>query len=222
MSRTEPIAPSARSGPARPRQRPGGRSARVREAVRRAALELLAQESFAGVTLPAVARRAGVHKTTVYRGWSSPLELVQDALAEFEALALPEINTGSWEADIDAFVQARLKLIRDPAAAGILRAVIGMGPSDSVQMEWVDHFWKPHERKWRSPIDHAIARGELAETAREVPLVELVAGPLLLSHLATERGLSRKAIRALVQTLSAGIVALHGRRPNPLEDRKLT
>ena len=222
MGRPQSTASKAPQGPARPRQRPGGRSARVREAVRRAALELLAQESFAGVTLPAVARRAGVHKTTVYRSWSSPLELVQDALAEFEALALPEIHTGSWEADIDAFVHARLKLIRDPAAAGILRAVIGMGPSDAVQMEWVEHFWKPHERKWRSPIDHAIERGELAATARAVPLLELVAGPLLLSHLATERGLSKKAITALVQTISAGIVALHGRRPNTSATRKLT
>ena len=191
------------------RQRPGGRSARVREAVRRATLELLADEGFGAITLPAVARRAGVNKTTVYRWWSSPLELVHEALAELEALALPEIDTGSWEGDVEAFVRARVRLIRNPLAAGILRAVIAMGRSDETLAEWVDAFWKPREREWRSPIDRAIERGELAASARGVPLVELVAGPLLLSHLATERPLSRKEIAALVATVAAGIQAQH-------------
>lgn len=192
------------------RRRPGGRSARVREAVLRATLELLAEEGFAGVTLPAVARRAGVNKTTVYRGWSSPLELVEESLAGFESLALPDIDTGSWEGDIEAFVDARLRLIRDPMAAGILRAVIAMGPSDTNRTEWVDAFWKPREREWRSPIERAIDRGELEASARAVPLVELVAGPLLLSHLATHRPLSRTDVASLVATIAAGIKALHG------------
>lgn len=194
-----------------PRRRPGGRSARVREAVAKATLALLAEEGFAGVTLPAVARRAGVNKTTVYRWWSSPLELVEEALADFEALALPEIDTGSWAGDVEAFVRARLRLIQDPTAAGILRAVIGMGPADGARAEWVDAFWRPHEREWRSPIERAIERGELRASARSVPLVELVAGPLLLSHLATERPLSRKAVDALIETIVAGVLAQHGR-----------
>lgn len=194
------------------RQRPGGRSARVREAVRRATLELLAEEGFGAITLPAVARRAGVNKTTVYRWWSSPLELVQEALSGFEALALPDIDTGSWEGDVEAFVRARLRLIRDPMAAGILRAVIAMGRPDATLAEWVDRFWKPLEREWRSPIERAIERGELEASARDVPLIELVAGPLLLSHLATRRPPSRKAIAALVATIAAGVKALHGRR----------
>jgi len=193
------------------RQRPGGRSARVREAVRRATLELLAEQGFGAITLPAVARRAGVNKTTMYRWWSSPPELVQEALAGFEGLALPDVDTGSWEGDVEAFVRARIRLIRDPKAAGILRAVIAMGPPDTTLAEWVKRFWKPREREWRSPVERAIERGELSPSARDVPLVELVAGPLLLSHLATRRPLSRKAIAALSATVAAGVKAIHGR-----------
>jgi len=201
------LAPSSQKS----RRRPGGRSARVRESVRRATLELLAEEGFGAITLPAVARRAGVNKTTVYRRWSSPLELVQEALAGFEALALPEIDTGSWEGDLEAFARARLRLIRDPLAAGILRAVIATGPPDATLAEWVERFWRPREREWRSPVERAIERGELSASARDVPLIELVAGPLLLSHLATRRPPSRKAIAAQVATVAAGVKALHGR-----------
>ncbi len=196
---------------ARARRRPGGRSARVREAILTATLELLASEGFAGVSLPGVARRAGVNKTTVYRGWSTPQALVQEALAGFEALALPDIDTGSWEGDVEAFALARLKLIRDPLAAGILRAVIAIGPGDATRAAWVEGFWAPLERAWRSPVERAIERGELAVSARSVPLVELVAGPLLLSHLATEKPLERHEVAALVATIAAGVRVVHGR-----------
>ena len=205
----EPLVEHSQNG----RQRPGGRSARVRQAVRRATLELLAEQGFSEITLPAVARRAGVNKTTVYRRWSSALELVQEALTGFEELALPDIDTGSWEGDVEAFVHARLHLIRDPRAAGVLRAVIAMSQADETLSEWVEQFWRPREREWRSPIERAIERGELAASAREVPLVELVAGPLMLSHLATRRPLSRKQIAALVATVAAGVRALHGLMP---------
>jgi len=179
--------------------------------VRAATLALLAEEGFAGVTLPAVARRAGVNKTTVYRRWSSPLELVHDALSELEALALPDLDTGSWEGDVEAFVRARLQLVSDPTAEAILRAVIAMGRVDANLAAWVAGFWEPREREWRSPVERAIERGELAPSAREVPLVQLVAGPLLLSHLATKRPLSSEQLASLSATIAEGVKAVHGR-----------
>lgn len=141
------------------RRRPGGRNAEVREAVRRAALELLAEGGFGAVSLPAVARRAGVHKTTLYRNWSTPAALVDDAIAELEALALPDLDTGSLEGDLEAFVLSRLRLVREPHAQAILRAVIGAGEAPSALFEWVEAFWKPRRREWRSPIERAIERG---------------------------------------------------------------
>lgn len=198
-----------RSSGATKRRRPGGRNAEVREAVRRATLELLTSEGFEAVTLPAVARRAGVNKTTVYRGWSSPAELLEDALAELEAMALPDIDTGSFESDVAAFVASRLALIREPHAAAILRAVIGAGEPHPALYAWVETFWKPRQREWRSPIERAIERGELAASAREVPLVELVAGPLLLAQLATRRRVTRPEVETIAAIVVAGVEALH-------------
>ncbi len=192
-------------------RRPGGRNASVRDAVRRATLDLLSNEGFGAVTLPAVARRAGVNKTTVYRSWSSPAELLDEALAELEEMALPDIDTGNFESDVEAFVASRLQLIREPHATAILRAVIGAGKPHPALYAWVETFWKPRQREWRSPIERAIERGELAPSAREVPLVEMVAGPLLLAQLATRRRVTRREVETIAVIIVAGVRSLHGR-----------
>ena len=207
-----------KSKPAEPRakqRRPGGRNAEVRDAVRRATLELLTDEGFGAVTLPAVARRAGVHKTTVYRSWSSPAALLQAALVELEALALPEIDTGRFETDVAAFAAARLRLIREPHAAAILRAVVGAGDPDPTLYEWIEAFWEPRQKEWRSPIERAIERGELDDAARDLPFVEMVAGPLLLAELATRRRVTRAEVESIVGVVVTGIRARHGSTAGP-------
>ena len=63
-------------------RRPGGRSARVRSAVLAATLEVLVETGYDGMTVDAVAARAGVHKTTVYRRWPTKAALVAAAAAD--------------------------------------------------------------------------------------------------------------------------------------------
>ena len=52
-----------------PKPRLGGRSARVREAVLGAAFAELDERGYGGFSIDAMARRSGVHKTTIYRRW---------------------------------------------------------------------------------------------------------------------------------------------------------
>src|SRR3954462_5033445 len=65
---------------ARPPGRP--RSERAAKAIIDATLDLLAEEGgVAGVSIEAVAARAGVGKTTIYRRWPNKEALIVDALA---------------------------------------------------------------------------------------------------------------------------------------------
>lgn len=63
---------------ARPPGRP--RSAESHEAILRATLELLGEKGFHGMSMDAVATRAGVSKATIYRRWNSKEELVGELL----------------------------------------------------------------------------------------------------------------------------------------------
>ena len=76
------------SAPADTSRRPGRpRSERARQAILRAAADLLLDEGTAQVSMDAVAERAGVSKATIYRWWPSKERLALDALLEWAAPA---------------------------------------------------------------------------------------------------------------------------------------
>jgi TetR/AcrR family transcriptional regulator of autoinduction and epiphytic fitness len=58
---------------------------RSRTVILSAALDLLGEAGYGGLTIEAVAARAGVGKSTVYRHWSGKLELVEDAIRTLKA-----------------------------------------------------------------------------------------------------------------------------------------
>ena len=74
MTETAPLAPVSSRPPGRPRDPEVDRS------ILKATIELLADDGFGGLSIEAVAARAGVGKTTVYRRWPSKTPLVVDAL----------------------------------------------------------------------------------------------------------------------------------------------
>lgn len=76
--------------------RPGGRTARIREAVLLAAGDALAADGFDALDLGEIARRAGVGKTTVYRRWGTPGGLAADLLADMAEQSLPRADTAPW------------------------------------------------------------------------------------------------------------------------------
>ena len=67
---------------------------RTQHVVRTAALHQLAEHGFAGLTIDAVARRAGVARTTIYRHWASPVAIAIDALEALNRRPGPDLAGG--------------------------------------------------------------------------------------------------------------------------------
>src|SRR5689334_16812927 len=80
--------------------RPGGRTARTRDAVSAALQEELLEVGYAGTTIERIAQRAGVAKTTVYRRWGSVGQLVVELFAAEAGAQIPVADTGSFEGDL--------------------------------------------------------------------------------------------------------------------------
>jgi AcrR family transcriptional regulator len=85
--------------------RPGGRSARVQAAVHQAASELLALHGRDALTVPAVAARAGVTPSTIYRRWGDLSDLLADIAVERLRPEVDPVDTGSVAGDLQAWVE---------------------------------------------------------------------------------------------------------------------
>src|SRR3954451_10457926 len=113
---------TSNTGFAHPRMRPGGRSERVRRAVLASTLNLMLEKGYSAMTIPDIARDAGVHPTTIYRRWGSKGMLAVDAIAGVSTEVAPAPDTGSLEGDLYEFISSiagalRVKEVREMATS---------------------------------------------------------------------------------------------------------
>ena len=90
---TSPTEPAPTRGRGRPR------SQEAHEAILAATVELLAAEGILGTSMEAVAAKAGVAKTTVYRRWATKEELIVEAVTLIAPPGPPD-DTGSFAGDL--------------------------------------------------------------------------------------------------------------------------
>ena len=65
---------------------------RSRAVILEAAVQELAEVGYGGVTIEAVAARAGVGKSTIYRLWRDKLDLIADAFETFHERMVPDLG----------------------------------------------------------------------------------------------------------------------------------
>lgn len=110
--------PLPRSGPVR--------SEAARQAILRAAADLLVERGYDGLTIEGIAARAGVGKQTIYRWWTSRGEVVAEAL--FEGLLLPERLTvpdsGDIRADLRTWMTGLSAFLDDGRGETLVRSII--------------------------------------------------------------------------------------------------
>lgn len=75
------------------------------EAIINAALELLAEKGYHGLTMTEVASRATVSKATLYRRWTTKADLVSDAVATLDPLRAPNYPGTSLRDDLIALIE---------------------------------------------------------------------------------------------------------------------
>lgn len=158
--------------------RPGGRTARTRAAVRDATLAELTAHGYDGFTVEAVAARAGVHKTTVYRRWGSVEGLVVDALDLASGEPWPVPDTGELRADLRALTREVLVGFTDPAVGPVATAfVVAAARNAATAAALHDYLLARHEQA--APIvTRAVDRGELPAGTDPGDVVRTAVAPL--------------------------------------------
>ncbi|MHA4851596.1 MULTISPECIES: TetR/AcrR family transcriptional regulator [unclassified Rhodococcus (in: high G+C Gram-positive bacteria)] len=107
--------------------RPGGRSARIQQAVHASTRKLLAERERADITVPMIAADAGVTPSTIYRRWGDITEVFADVAIERLRPETPPRETGSVRGDLVAWAQEYLEEMSSPVGRSALRDIVMSG-----------------------------------------------------------------------------------------------
>ena len=168
------------------------RSEEARLATLGAAVALVGEGGSAVATMDAIARRAGVSKQTVYRWWSSPAEILLEALNEGAAQLAPLEETGELEQDLRTFLRRSVLGAREPVGR-LLAALMAEAQRDPQFGEsFRAGFLAKRRAVLRELLEHAAERGELEPDVDLDFLVELFFGTLWYRLLAASGPLDRR------------------------------
>ena len=151
------------------------------DAILLATRELLAERGFDGMTMDAVADRAGAGKATVYRRWPSKVQLTVDAVvcARGVAQTIDDIpDTGSLRSDLLAVRYGRPRTDDDSELMSGLMSAVKENPE--VAAVFHEQFVRSRVNMMRGLLERAQARGELRDDI-DLDMVAAVA-PAMIAY----------------------------------------
>jgi AcrR family transcriptional regulator len=187
------------------RRRTGGRSARVRGAVLHATLEAMAEHGPGGATISEIARRAGVHATSIQRRWGSRENVALDAMLTYSQDKLPVPDTGTLRDDLIAFARSITAYLATPLGEALARTMAATEDDPTLAANRAQ-FWQARYDTARVIVDRAIDRHEVATGTDPELALELLVAPLHFRKLLTRQPIDDSLLEHLVDTLIRGLV----------------
>jgi AcrR family transcriptional regulator len=191
--------------------RTGGRSARVRESILAAALSELIESGYAALSVEAVASRAGVNKTTIYRRWPTLDDLLVDALMDWSHDALPAMDTGSIETDLLALGGQLADVLNAGVGRQVVALVLTAGLRSDHLREATRRYFDHQAVRAIPTVNQAIDRGELPANTDANALLTTFRAPLFYRLVTTgdpiDEELIAQAARITLNAARAGLLS---------------
>jgi AcrR family transcriptional regulator len=157
----------------------------MRAAVAAATVAELAETGFAALTVDAVAQRAGVHKTTIYRNWRDRDSLVAAALTEHFAADVPVPDTGGINGDLRELAASLVATMTTTAGRALLATVF----SDAARIPELAGIkralFDDRFRRAAPVVERAVERGELPAGTDPTELLKTLVAPIYFRLLCT-------------------------------------
>ncbi|MFE4594706.1 TetR/AcrR family transcriptional regulator [Streptomyces laurentii] len=177
------------------------RGARMRSAVLAATVRVLTERGLAGTTVGAVARAAGVHETSVYRGWGTRENLILEALAEQVDTAMPVPDTGHVRDDLVAYFGTLARLLATAQGEALLRL---SAERDDTLPDRRLPYWAERLERGAVMVRRGVERGELAPDTDSGLVIEAISGALFTRALISGAPLDEDLAARLVTLVLGG------------------
>jgi AcrR family transcriptional regulator len=185
---------------------PTRRSERAHAAILTATRELIVEVGYDGMSIEAIAGRAGVGKQTIYRWWPSKAALVLDMWTPDveEQLGFPD--TGDLAADLTTQISAVIGLVEDAVFSSSFRALVAESQHDealSAQMR--QRIFDPRIAACKERLRKAQEAGQLAADVDLDIAVDLFYGGFYHRYLLRVAPLTRAHAAQIVRAALAGV-----------------
>src|SRR5918995_1459823 len=157
------------------------------------------------VIIEAVAARAGVGKSTIYRHWPGKLELVEDAFRTLKApVVVPE--QGTLRDRVLGVIEQIACLVEQSTYSTCMPALIDAAERDPKVRDFHTRFSAERRAVLVGLLRDAVESGELPPSTDPELLADALVGPILLRRLMLGQPVSRSIAPAIVDQLLPGPV----------------
>ncbi|MFI8998644.1 TetR/AcrR family transcriptional regulator [Streptomyces sp. NPDC053542] len=179
-----------------PTKRPGGRSSHVRAAVYSAVVALVSERGADQVTLPAVAKRAGVNSSTLYRRWGTLAALLADVAKHHGDADAPPL-VGDLRTDLENQTLWTLTELSRPGGIAFFRAEVA--PDIDERRDGLRECLHRVSERFRPVLDAARERGDAPPSLEQI--LDRIVAPLYFRVVFSIPGTDEAYVRGLVAEL---------------------
>ncbi|CAM3897628.1 TetR/AcrR family transcriptional regulator [Kibdelosporangium persicum] len=190
-----------------------GRGEKVRAAVIAATLTELTEKGYAALTIDEIARRTGVHKTTIYRRWRDVPTLVLDAVTVHAEVDIPIPDSGDIERDLTRLATSFIGWATSTTGRAILTVLL----SDAARIPEIAairrQLFEDGPRRADTMITAALARGDLPADVDPAELLKALIAPIFFEIVIIGATVDQKtAAHAVSVALAAARAGVLGRQ----------
>lgn len=198
--------PPPDTAPGKPRRRGRPRNEGLRQTILRAAAELLEERGVDGVTIEAIAGRAGVGKQTIYRRWATRAAVLVEAFLSQDDTPISVPDAGSLRRDLAALATT---VAASAGNESLRRSVAGLVAASHVDAEvgrlFRERFVAPVRAAAREVLQRAMERGELHPDVDLEVVIDQLVGAIWYRALLAGGRMGAPYAEALGGTLVHGI-----------------
>lgn len=194
-----------------PRTRHRRRCLRRWESALDAVLAELTGGGYAALSVEAVAFRADVNKTTIYRRWPTLDDLVVDALTTWSLEALPVPDTGSIDTDLLELGRELADVLNHGIGRQIAAMVLTAGLRSSQLSDATRRYFDQQALRAIPTVTRAVDRGELPADCDAHALLTTFRAPLFYRMVTTgepiDEVLITRATQVALTAAHAGLLS---------------
>lgn len=181
------------------------RSEASRSAILEATIELLNDTTVQKLSIEAIAKRAGVGKTTIYRWWPSKAAVVIDAFMEHHLVKTPVPEGVPVREALTTHLRSLIRQYRGPSGRLVAQIIAESQYDASTLADFKGRFWEGR----RSAITHLVQRGmeegEIRDDIDPDLIVEMLYAPVYLRLLFGHKPLTERYAEQAIAVAFAGV-----------------